>query len=232
MDRKRIWVATLAAMMLPTVLAAQVDPTSAASSNTPGMSQSTGQPGTAGPPSSQASNQPQSLRDSLGAPGETGQHMLDQQFVRDATEGGIADVKLSSLAVEKGGPDVKVLAQKLLDDHTAMNKDMATVADAIGVMLPKKLNKDGQKEYDKLNGLSDKDFDTEYVTYMVKTHFDDLHNFHTEASVAADPELAAIVVKQMGMMHQHIGLILNLAKQDAIALPLRPPRPGTATASK
>jgi predicted outer membrane protein len=45
------------------------------------------------------------------------------------------------------------------------------VADSLGVMLPKKLNKDEQAEYDKLNGLSGKDFDTEYLTYIVKAHW-------------------------------------------------------------
>jgi len=79
-----------------------------------------------------------------------------------ATEDGIADVMLGRLAVEKGGLDVKTLAQKMVDDHTAINKDMATVADALGVLLPKKMNKDDQAEYDKLNGLA-AGLDTEYI---------------------------------------------------------------------
>jgi putative membrane protein len=66
---------------------------------------------------------------------------------------------------------VKDLAQKMVDDHTALNKDMASVADSLGVMLPKKMPKDDQAEYDKLNGLSGKDFDTEYLTYIVKAHW-------------------------------------------------------------
>ncbi len=36
-------------------------------------------------------------------------------------------------------------------------------------------------------------------------------SFHMEASVAADPDLAAEVVKAMGMMHQHLGLIAKIA---------------------
>jgi putative membrane protein len=217
-----------AVVLLPAALIAQVDPTAGAGAASPAEMTQPGQLGTAGT----QTNQPNSMRDSLGAPGQTGQEMLDKQFIRTAAEGGIADMKLSTLAVEKGSPAVKELAQKMLDDHTVMNKDMDTVADSLGVMLPKKMNKDAQKEYDKLSGLSGKDFDTEYVTYMLKAHFEDLHAFHMEASVAADQGLASEVVKQMGMMHQHITAIVNVAKSEGITLPPRPPRPAATTASK
>lgn len=234
MNRMPIRVAVLGAvaLLLPAALVAQVDPSAGAGAANPaGMGPQSGQPGTAGM-TVPGANQPTSMRDSLGAPGQTGQEMLDKQFVRSAAEGGLADVKLGALAAEKGGPAVKELAQKMVDDHTMMNKEMDTVADALGVMLPKKMNKDAQKEYDKLNGLSGKDFDTEYVTYILKAHIEDLHAFHMEASVAADQELASEVVKQMGMMHQHITAIVNVAKSEGIALPPRPPKPAATTASK
>jgi putative membrane protein len=173
-----------------------------------------------------------SMRDSLGAPGQTGQQMMDKQFVRMAAQAGIADVKLATLATQKGSPDVKDLAQKLMDDHTAMNKDLDASADEMGVMLPKKMNKDDQAEYDKLNGLSGRDFDTEYLTYVAKAHWQTLHSFYMEASASADPDLQAMVVKALGTMHQHVGMISKVAKAEDITLPPRPPRPAPTTASK
>jgi putative membrane protein len=239
MNSKRICVAVLAVTVAwaPALLVAQVDPManpgpSQYPQSPQGMNQPTNQPGSSTPPTGAQTTPNGSMRDSLGAPGQTGQQMLDKQFVRTAAENGLADVKLGSLAVEKGGPGVKELAQKMLDDHAAMNKDMDAVADSLGVMLPKKMNKDAQKEYEKLSALSGKDFDTEYLTFVAKAHYEDLHEFHMEASVAADPELAAEVVKGMGMMHQHLGLIANVAKDEGITLPPRPPRPAATTASK
>jgi len=105
---------------------------------------------------------------------------------------------------------------------------MATVADALGVLLPKKMNKDDQAEYDKLNGLAGKDFDTEYIIFITKAHRNNLHDFYMEASVAADPGLAAEVVKAMAVMRDHLGQIAKVAAQDGIPLPPRPPRPGGA----
>ena len=56
----------------------------------------------------------------------------------------------ATLATQKGTSDVKDLAQKLVDDHTELNKELAAVADALSVMLPKKMTKEDQAEYEKL----------------------------------------------------------------------------------
>jgi uncharacterized protein (DUF305 family) len=126
-----------AALLAPGMLLAQGDPagnagappgTSPYSQSPQGMNQQMPQPGTStGSPSSQAM-QSTSMRDSLGAPGQTGQQMLDKQFVRMAMQTGLADEKFAELAEQKGGPEVKDLAQKLADDHNTLNKDMETSA--------------------------------------------------------------------------------------------------------
>lgn len=198
-----------------------------------------GQMDSAGPPApgpqpmaSSTASAGQPMRDSLGAPGQNGQQILDKQFVRSAAEGGLTDVKLGSLAAEKGSPEVKELAQKLVADHTTMNSDLATIADTMGVMLPKKIGKDGQAEYNKLNGLSGKDFDTEYLTFIVKSHREELHNFYMESSIAVNLDLQAEVVKALGTMREHLGMIAKTATAEGVTLPPRPPRPAPANTAK
>jgi putative membrane protein len=240
MNVKHMCLAMLGAaglLLLPSVLVAQMDPTA-----NPGVQpypqspQNINQPApgqTGSTPATGAQTiQSTPMRDSLGAPGQTGQQMMDKQFVRTAAQTGMADLKFATLATQKGSPDIKDLAQKLADDHTTMNKDLDAVADQMGVMLPKKMTKDDQAEYEKLNGLSGKDFDTEYLTYIAKAHWQTLHNFYMEASAAADPDLQAEVVKALGTMHQHVGMVAKVAKDDGITLPPRPPRPAATTASK
>jgi putative membrane protein len=232
----RIAVIGAAALLIPVALFAQMDSTSnPGASPYPQSPQGMNQP--AGPPGSNAPNGSQnvqsgSMRDSLGAPGETGQQMVDKQFLRAAVQEGVADVKLGMLAVEKGGPDVKTLAQQMVDDHTAINKDMGGVADTVGVQLPRKMSKDDQAEYDKLNTLSGKDFDTEYLTYILKMHWANLHDFYMESSSSTDTALQAELPKAMTTMHQHLGLIAKTAAAEGITLPPRPARTPPTTAQK
>jgi putative membrane protein len=216
----KIAVLTMAGVLAPVALLGQTDP----------MNPSGAQPqqGIVPPPGAPAPGTP-TMRDTLGAPGETGQQMSDAQFLRAAADGGLAEVKLGMLAVQKGGPEVKEFGQKMVDDHTAINKDLAAVADNLGVMLAKKMSKDAQAEYDKLNGLSGDAFDKEYIAFMAKAHFQDLHNFRTEASVAGDPGLQKEVVAAAIVIRQHVMMITKLATDKGVPLPPRPARPAGAT---
>lgn len=174
-----------------------------------------------------------SMRDSLGAPGQTGQQMMDRQFVRSATESGVGDVKISELAAQKGSPAVKDLAKKMIEDHQTINKNFGNVADYMGIRVSKKMSKEQQAEYDKLNGLSGKEFDAEYVTYMQQAHFADLRSFYREGTVAADDELRQQVLEARRTIHDHLGLIRDTAKNEGITLPpppARTPRPPDSAA--
>jgi hypothetical protein len=121
MKMKHMFVAAIAAAVLlsPSILSAQMDvngvPQPVGPQPYPQSPQGMNQPAAQGastPPTGAQVPQTSSMHDSLGAPGQTGQQMLDKQFVRNAMEGGLADVKLGTLAAEKGSPAVKTLAQQ------------------------------------------------------------------------------------------------------------------------
>jgi len=193
-------------VLSPGLLFAQSDPTSQTLPQT--------QPGR---PQQQSSP---SLQDSGPNAGDVGQVMQDKMFLRKAAEGGIAEVKLGQLAVQKGSSDdVKAFGQKMVDDHTKLNLEIAQVADSMGVMLPKSMNKEDQAEYDKLNALSGNDFDIEYLTFMVKDHHNDLHAFRMEAASPTDAALHNEVVKAQGVIHDHTVMVDKLARAKGIPVP-------------
>jgi putative membrane protein len=170
-------------------------------------------------PGQQAPSTP-AMQDSARNAGDLGQLMQDKMFIRKAAEGGIAEIKLGQLAAQKGGSDeVKALGQKMVDDHTKLNNDMAQVADSMGVMLPKTMNKDDQAEYDKLDKLSGNDFDVEYLTFMVKDHHKDLHDFRMEAASPADQTLHEAVVKAESVIHEHAVMVDKLARARGVPVP-------------
>jgi len=194
------------AILSPGLLFAQFDPTATPASPT--------QPGRPQPPSSPAQ------QDSSPNSGDLGQVMQDKMFLRKAAEGGIAEVKLGQLAAQKASSDdVKAFGRKMVEDHTKLNLDMAQVADSMGVMLPKSMNKEDQAESDKLNDLSGNDFDIEYLSFMVKDHHKDLHEFRIEAASPTDPTLHNEVVKAQSVIHDHTVMIDKLARAKGIPVP-------------
>jgi putative membrane protein len=162
------------------------------------------------------------MQDSAPNAGDVGQNMKDKMFLRKAAAGGLAEIQLGQLATQKAGSDdVKAFGQKMVDDHTKLNSDMASVADAMGVRLPKSMDKEDQAEYDKLSGLSGNDFDMEYLSCMVKDHHKDLREFRNEAAGATDPALRDAVEKGENVIHDHMVMVDKLAREKGVPMPAR-----------
>ena len=219
LNAMRIITLSTATMLFPVALLAQAEPGSMPES----MGQNSQlQPGQPGPPQpGPAQQMPRaSMQDSVGNNGETPQSMKDKMFLREAAAGNIAEVQFGELATQKAtNADVKAFGQKMVDEHTALNKDLEPLADSIGVMLPKHMNKADQADYDKLKGLSGDEFDTEYLTLMVKNHHKDLREFRLETADTQDSTLRETVMKGQRVIHRHMVAADQLAKSRGIAIP-------------
>ncbi|MEO6982449.1 MAG: DUF4142 domain-containing protein [Edaphobacter sp.] len=151
-----------------------------------------------------------------------GQIMKDKMFLRAAAERSIAELKFSELAVEKAASeDVKAFGQKMIDDHAQLKTDLATVADAAGIRLPNDMNKEDQAQYEKLKALSGNDFETAYLTLMIKSHHRAMRDFRVEAMGSPDQDLAEFVTKSEHVIHEHLVMVNKLAKDKGVPMPQR-----------
>jgi putative membrane protein len=178
------------------------------------------EPPTTNPTPNLAGRQPATPMQETGMSSDATEVAKDKMFLRKAAAGGMAEVQLGQLATQKAGAqDVKDFGQKMVTDHTALNNEMAPIADAMGITLPKKLSKEDQAEYDRLNALSGDDFDKEYVLFMVRDHHQDLREFRTEAASTNDPVLKAAVDKGSKVIYEHMTMIDRMARDKGIATP-------------
>ena len=180
------------------------------------------QPGSMQPPTTAGAGMAGAMTAGPSTGAGDDQSMKDKMFLRKAAAGGLAEVQLGQLAADKAsGADVKAFGQKMVTDHTALNNDMKPIAESMGVMLPKKVKKDDQAEYDKLSAMSGDDFDKEYLTYMVKDHHTDLREFREEDTTVQDPTLKAAVDKGYKVIREHTSMVDKLARDKGIAVPQR-----------
>src|SRR3954467_5145800 len=82
----------------------------------------------------------------------------DQQFIKEAAQGGMAEVQMGRLAAKKAQSDaVKQLGQKLVQDHSKANQELKKLASQKGVTLSTDLG-EHKTALDHLKSLQGKEF--------------------------------------------------------------------------
>jgi putative membrane protein len=136
----------------------------------------------------------------------------DKVFLKHAAEGGYAEVQFGQLAAQKAtNPDVKAFAQKMVDDHTALNNNLMPFAQRAEVKPPTQLDKKDKMAYDRLSALSGDAFDKAYVQYMVMDHKKDLGDFKGEVHQTNNPDLKAAVQQGEQVIAGHYEMVQKLA---------------------
>jgi putative membrane protein len=138
----------------------------------------------------------------------------DKKFLVMAAQSDQNEIALSKLAQDKAtNPDVKAFAGKMVTEHTQMTESMKPFADSWGLTAPTGPDADHQKELDKLNGLSGKDFDKEYMDQMVSDHTKALSAFTSEARDTKDVKFQAAVIKGKTAVAAHKNMAYDLKKK-------------------
>jgi putative membrane protein len=143
----------------------------------------------------------------------------DKSFIKDATEGSLAEVNFAKLALEKSqDPNVRKFAEKMIHDHEALIQSMKPFAVKYDVKPSGTPIMDHAK-YEELKMKSGISFDRAYVEAMVKDHTDDLKKFIDEENSTSDPELKAAVAKGEKVVLEHTQMIDNIAHMGGIQTP-------------
>ncbi len=143
----------------------------------------------------------------------------DQKFMKEAAQGGAAEVELGQLAQQKAeSPDVKAFGQRMVDDHTKANDQLKQLASEKGVTLPSQPDAKDNAEKARLEKMSGAQFDKSYMNYMVADHKKDVADFQKEASHANDPDVKNFAQTTLPTLQSHLQQAESIApKQNAAA---------------
>ena len=161
---------------------------------------------------------PQSQMDQMNQMQQSPQSaMMDKAFVAKALQGGLTEVQLGQLTLQKSeNPQVKEFAQKMIDDHTRLGEQMKPVAQQLGVKIPDEPSKKDRQLIAKMQSLSGSAYDQAYVKDMVKDHKQDLSEFQAEASNGQDPNVKDAANQGSKMIAQHLQMAQQLAKDQNV----------------
>lgn len=136
--------------------------------------------------------------------GDTGTMPKDRDFVQKAATGGLAEVKMSKLALDRSqSPQVKEFAQKMIQDHSKANDELKQIARKQNIRVPAELTPEQKMTYDKLKQLSGNDFDRMYMEVMARDHQAAVDAFTQQADEGTNPALKQFASQTLPTLKQH-----------------------------
>jgi putative membrane protein len=117
----------------------------------------------------------------------------------------MAEVELGKVAQQKASDSqVKSFAERMVTDHTKANDELKSLAGNKGVTLPTSLDKDHQKDSEKMQRLQGPEFDREYMKHMVKDHKKTVSDFEKQAKSGKDNDLKQFASKTLPTLQEHL----------------------------
>lgn len=136
---------------------------------------------------------------------EANQQITDEQFVRKASQGGLAEVNHGMLAATKAvNPAVKAFAQRMVADHGKANQELIALANQRQFNVAKDMGEKHTAMHEKLSRMSGEEFDRHYMRHMVEGHRKAIALFKAEAEQGKDKDLKAFADRTLPTLQEHL----------------------------
>ncbi len=127
-----------------------------------------------------------------------------QSFITKAIQGDNSELELGRLAASKAeSRGVRDYGNMLAEDHGKAKEQAMRIARGLGVTAPREPMEKAQREYEKLQHLSGRQFDEEFLRYMIDDHREDIRDFREQAE-AGNHEVSRMAKEQLPTLEKHL----------------------------
>ncbi len=136
---------------------------------------------------------------------------VDTGFVRKAAIGGMAEVEMSKLALDKSSnAKVKEFATMMVNDHTKANEELKSIAEQKNLTIPTSLDAAHEQKKQDLMKKEGAEFDKAYIKAMVDGHEDAHKVMEDGAKNNQDQHLREFAAKTEPVVKQHLEMVKKL----------------------
>jgi putative membrane protein len=130
----------------------------------------------------------------------------DTQFARDAAIGGMMEVQLGKIALQKASNEkIKEFAQRMVDDHSRVSDELSGIAAKESIVVPNELDAKHKAVVDRFSRMSaGSDFDRAYITDMVRNHRADMGAFEQEQDNGQNHDLTSWAGSTLPTLRDHL----------------------------
>jgi putative membrane protein len=144
----------------------------------------------------------------IGARGETGKPLDDIDFVKKATESGRKEVNSAKEALPQlQQPELKRIAEMLVNDHSGANARLAELADSKGWPVPSV-----KATPPPPSGTASGDFDATWTAAMIAGHERSVTLYRAQAQSGEDKDLRKYARETLPTIERHLADLRRLQK--------------------
>jgi putative membrane protein len=129
----------------------------------------------------------------------------DQQFINYVAAENLLEVRLGQAAQNNASnPAVKQFGQRMVDDHTAMQRQWMAAASKNGLEFKADLSSRQVEQFDRLNKASGVEFDRAYMPLVAQNHQNAVLAFQNARRVSHAPEILALIDQDLIALQNHV----------------------------
>ncbi|MDB6078475.1 MAG: hypothetical protein JWO82_2222 [Akkermansiaceae bacterium] len=139
----------------------------------------------------------------------------DTDFLREACSGGMLHVMASKYALSQvKSPQVRKLAEMLIEHHEKGLKTLADVAAKSGIELPKELLPPQRTMLDEAMTVKGEQFVAVYLINMTTLHVHDILAFSNAAAKSKNKDISGFASDTLPMLKKHLAEIKPMAAAE------------------
>ena len=133
-----------------------------------------------------------------------------REFLYHALQGDNSEIMLGNLALDRArDPSVRDFGRTLVSDHSKARGEVLDVGRRFGIRPTREIAPEAREERDRLMGLRGRDFDREFVRYMIDDHRKDIDDFRDEAR-EHHGEVSDLAGRQLPTLREHLRIAMSL----------------------
>jgi putative membrane protein len=137
--------------------------------------------------------------------GTRGNIRADAEFIRDVDADHFLEIRLGRLAQTKGRDQaVRQFGRRMVQDHTTLQRQWTSMASRNGMDRKSGMGPRHRSKLTRLEKLSGREFDREYMTLMVQNHKDYLDYWRKEGRAAKSEPVRELVNRGIPMLERHM----------------------------
>jgi putative membrane protein len=146
-------------------------------------------------------------RSTLAQSERKAQPLTDEHFVKMASADNLAEIDLAKLAVKQTtNPDVRRFAERMIKDHSKLNKELSHMATTKAIPVATKMNKEDRQLVKTLSALHGAAFDRDYMKHMIDGHKEAISLFERETKSGLNPAVKEFASKSLPTLREHLEL--------------------------